>query len=100
MTPKVVRHSDYVPGCHPKPYRYVGRPSVWGNPYVIGKDGTREEVIAKYREYLARRPAMVARAKTELRGKSVRCPCGACWKFRDRFELSEYLRAQLRAQGL
>ena len=31
---------------------YIGRPSKWGNPFEIGKDGTREEVIAKYREYL------------------------------------------------
>ena len=27
---------------------YIGRPSKWGNPYVIGPDGTREQVIAKY----------------------------------------------------
>ena len=27
---------------------YVGRPSPWGNPFVIGRDGTREEVVAKY----------------------------------------------------
>ena len=28
---------------------YVGRPSKWGNPFVIGRDGTRDEVVAKYR---------------------------------------------------
>ena len=28
---------------------YIGRGSRWGNPFVIGKDGTREEVIAKFR---------------------------------------------------
>ena len=27
---------------------YIGRPSIWGNPFIIGKDGTREEVIKKY----------------------------------------------------
>ena len=31
---------------------YIGRGSVWGNPYVIGQDGTREEVIEKYKHYL------------------------------------------------
>jgi len=31
---------------------YVGRPSKWGNPFVIGDDGTREQVINKYREYI------------------------------------------------
>ena len=28
---------------------YIGRGSPWGNPYVIGKDGDRAEVIEKYR---------------------------------------------------
>ncbi len=28
---------------------YVGRPTFFGNPYVIGKDGTREEVVQKYK---------------------------------------------------
>ena len=34
--------------CKKEPYDiYVGRPSKWGNPFRIGKDGTREEVIKK-----------------------------------------------------
>jgi hypothetical protein len=31
---------------------YIGRPSPFGNPYVIGKHGTREEVIKKYEEWI------------------------------------------------
>ncbi len=27
---------------------YVGRPSIWGNPFVSPRDGTRDEVVAKY----------------------------------------------------
>lgn len=27
----------------------IDRKTFWGNPYVIGRDGTREEVIAKFR---------------------------------------------------
>lgn len=34
----------------PKDAIYVGRPSKCGNPFVIGKDGNREEVIAKYKK--------------------------------------------------
>ena len=30
---------------------YIGRPSVFGNPFTIGKDGTRSEVIAKFEDY-------------------------------------------------
>ena len=31
---------------------YIGRGSPLGNPYIIGKDGDRETVIAKYKDYL------------------------------------------------
>ncbi len=31
---------------------YVGRPTVLGNPFVIGKDGDRATVIASYRRWL------------------------------------------------
>jgi hypothetical protein len=53
---------------------YVGRPSKWENPFVIGRDGTRDEVIAKYRARIARRPALMT-ALHELRGKHLVCWC-------------------------
>lgn len=31
---------------------FIGRPSKYGNPFVIGKDGDRDTVISLYREYL------------------------------------------------
>lgn len=31
---------------------YIGRGSIFGNPFRIGKDGTRNEVIAKYNEHI------------------------------------------------
>ena len=31
---------------------YVGRPSPLGNPYALGRDGNREQVIAQYRRWL------------------------------------------------
>jgi hypothetical protein len=35
--------------CKHEPYTiYIGRPSKFGNPFVIGKDGTREDVIRKF----------------------------------------------------
>jgi hypothetical protein len=36
----------------PENYRYVGRGTPLGNPYIIGENGTREEVISKYESYL------------------------------------------------
>lgn len=54
---------------------YIGRPTKWGNPYTIGKDGTREEVIIKYAEYLERHPELLDAAKKELKGKILGCWC-------------------------
>jgi hypothetical protein len=54
---------------------YIGRPSKWGNPYVIGKHGTRAEVIAKHRADVLNNPAMIEMIKKELRGKNVVCFC-------------------------
>jgi hypothetical protein len=31
---------------------YVGRPSALGNPFVVGRDGSRAEVIEKFRQWL------------------------------------------------
>lgn len=31
---------------------YIGRPSRFGNPFVIPKDGDRAEVVEKYRHWL------------------------------------------------
>jgi uncharacterized protein DUF4326 len=53
---------------------YVGRPSKWGNPFVIGRDGSRDQVIAKYRAWIVRQPALMA-ALHELRGKNLVCWC-------------------------
>lgn len=53
---------------------YIGRPSKWGNPFAIGRDGTRAEVIAKYRAWLPTQPHLVA-ALPELRGKVLGCWC-------------------------
>jgi hypothetical protein len=54
---------------------YIGRPSVWGNPFSIGKDGTREEVIADYIDWLHENPDFVARVRRELAGKDLICWC-------------------------
>ncbi len=53
---------------------YVGRPTKWGNPFIIGKDGTRDEVIAKYRKWLESSPILMA-SLPELRGKVLACWC-------------------------
>ena len=39
---------------------FVGRPTKWGNPFVIGRDGSRAEVIAKYRAWVSAQPERCA----------------------------------------
>jgi hypothetical protein len=36
---------------------YIGRGSAWGNPYIIGKHGDRDKVIAMYYVYALKRLA-------------------------------------------
>ncbi|KQT22616.1 DUF4326 domain-containing protein [Roseiarcaceae bacterium H3SJ34-1] len=53
---------------------YIGRPSKWGNPFVIGRDGSRAEVIAKYRAWIVAQPALM-NALDELRVRDLVCCC-------------------------
>lgn len=51
------------------------RESVFANPFKIGKDGTREEVIEQHRAWLLSQPELVERARRELKGKRLGCWC-------------------------
>ena len=53
---------------------YIGRPSKWGNPFVLKRDGDRAGVIKKYREWIVNQPELMA-ALGELRGKVLGCYC-------------------------
>lgn len=56
--------------CRKEPYDvYIGRPSPWGNTYVIGKDGTRKEVIAKHRTHVMSDPRKLRDIRRKLKGK-------------------------------
>jgi len=53
---------------------YIGRPSEWGNPYIIGVHGNRKEVIQKYYEYLKNNEYLMNKIN-ELDGKILGCYC-------------------------
>lgn len=53
---------------------HICRPSKWGNPFYIGADGTRAQVIARYRAYITTRPDMMKQLH-ELKGKRLGCYC-------------------------
>jgi hypothetical protein len=59
---------------HEKYDVYIGRPSKWGNPFSEGKDGTRAEVIEKYREYIMSNKELLDQLD-ELEGKVMGCWC-------------------------
>jgi Domain of unknown function (DUF4326) len=76
-------HSSYVVNQKNRPASnvstvYIGRPSMFGNPYRIGVDGTREEVIQKYdiwaREMIDMDDEFKAAVKA-LKGKLLVCWC-------------------------
>ena len=53
---------------------YIGRPSKWGNPFTIGPDGGRIEVIKKYRAWIKTQPHLI-RELPKLKGKILGCWC-------------------------
>jgi len=61
-------------GTAPADAVYIGRPSKWGNPFVIGKDGNREQVIAKFEEWILGQPQLLADLH-EIKGKDLVCWC-------------------------
>ena len=57
---------------------YIGRPSIFGNPFSIGRDGDRDSVIEKYRVYFLeriKRDESFRLSVESLRGKVLACWC-------------------------
>lgn len=52
---------------------YIGRPSKWGNPFVVGIDGNRAEVIRRYERWI--KNCYLIDDIHELRGKDLVCWC-------------------------
>ncbi|MEU6190780.1 DUF4326 domain-containing protein [Nocardia sp. NPDC047038] len=60
------RHDLFVP---------IDRTSSWGNPFVLGRDGNRDDVLAAHARHLADQPDLLARLR---RGELARRVLG-CW---------------------
>lgn len=66
----------WVVHCHKEPYDiFIGRPSRFGNPFHIGQDGSRREVIQRFENYLWSRPDLIKIVRAELAGKVLGCYC-------------------------
>lgn len=58
--------------------RFPPNSSNFANPYKIGKDGTREEVLEKYRNYITKKLEDSESLRVELaslKGKNLGCWC-------------------------
>lgn len=80
--------STLVVHCQKSPFDvYIGRgvprrnmkPSPWGNPFKVGRDHTREQAVAAFKEWFHHSPdpeAVWMREHVhELRGKRLGCWC-------------------------
>lgn len=58
---------------------YVGRPTKWGNPFVVGIHGARGQCVELFREdihdFKTRDPLSFRKFIEPLRGKSLVCWC-------------------------
>ncbi len=61
---------------------YIGRKcnehpegSPWANPFWVGREGSREKMLDKYRAWALSQPALVAQIKAELKDKVLGCGC-------------------------
>jgi Domain of unknown function (DUF4326) len=86
MTPKRIVLSRRKDWRMPANTVKIDRSTKWGNPFVIGNDGTRAECIELYRRFVAGNEAtkrkevlaareLVAVGARELRGKNLACWC-------------------------
>lgn len=52
----------------------VDRSSEWENPFVVGRDGTAAECVAKFSDYVSN-PILSKHIKLRLEGKNLACWC-------------------------
>jgi hypothetical protein len=54
---------------------YIGRPGPFGNPFKIGKNATREEVISAFEKYARGNPALLDAIKALPEDAVLGCYC-------------------------
>lgn len=54
---------------------YVGRPSAFGNPFKVGPGCSNRQAVDKFRDWLFRKPELVAKVRRELKGRELACWC-------------------------
>lgn len=77
MTTRVIHIRNAPPAWQwNEDYVYIGRPSKWGNPFVLRGDDERGDTILRYKHWLSAPEQDALRAQIdELRGKTLVCFC-------------------------
>lgn len=52
----------------------IDRTTIWGNPFHLGIDGDRDEVLEKYLSWLPTQPQLIAKLPL-LHGRNLMCWC-------------------------
>lgn len=75
LFPDYLTVKKWIVHCNKEKYDvFIGRTSKWGNKYIIGIDGTRAQVIEKYRKWIKTQPDLL-NSIHELDGKVLGCWC-------------------------
>jgi hypothetical protein len=56
-------------------YVFVGRGSIYGNPFIIDIHGDRNHVCDQYSRYVLNRPGLITQIERNLPGKHLVCYC-------------------------
>ena len=68
------KYKDYIP----PDAIYIGRGSVWGNPYALSESMTREESVAKFKVYIKNQIKsgnITLQQLASLHNKDIVCYC-------------------------
>jgi hypothetical protein len=72
LFPRVLNKYKLLPG---ETGVYIGRPSIWGNPFAMASKADRNFACDQFEMYIVTQPELIARAKRELKGQNLICYC-------------------------
>lgn len=75
MTPKRIQRRRVKGWRMPNAAVYVGRPTMFGNPYRVGVNGSAADCVRLYRDSLKVQRAFRKVIRRKLRGKHLACWC-------------------------
>lgn len=75
ITPEFIRRCVCNKYHNPQDGYYIGRGSIWGNPFVMSGPQDRAVVVTQYAHHLMSQPRLIDRARDTLGDKTLMCYC-------------------------